>query len=262
MLHRTEESDVHCVLFDECLVEYHAAKGGTYGRCFTTLSTCEDSLDTEDELYSLLVDQFAHNQEDNNALEAYMLSSNQNQTTLNNQSYSVIGSEADTSFTGALFPSAITSIAPTATTSTVNTTPSLDTSIEENSSFLSQKKHDIIITTPSREFLPPNTSRFVYCIDGFPCFPTAFQTELFFPKEPDELSNANIEDTPVVPVLTRSDGELEEASRRRKIASANYGCQSSNQRRCLWQLPKLMASHVLGTWLVSFIGTLVIYLFL
>ena len=64
---------------------------------------------------------------------------------------------------------------------------------------------------------------------------------MLFRSEPDKLSVIlNQVDSPV---LTRSDREIDESNRRRKLAVSQRGLH--NQRRCLWQLPKLMVSpHV------------------
>jgi len=93
-----------------------------------------------------------------------------------------------------------------------------------------------IITAPPRTDLPVGV-QFVYCVDGNPCFPHRLNKTLFLPREPDcwlvEMSK-----TSPNPSLSRSEREVEEANRRRKSATSYRGFQT--QKRCLWQLPKLM----------------------
>ena len=102
-----------------------------------------------------------------------------------------------------------------------------------------------LVTAPSSKHLPSG-SRYVYCIDGSPCFPQLLNTGMFYPAEPECLS-ADFLEVPV-PVLTRSDRELDVSKLRRKLAVSHRGVQ--RQRRCLFQLPKLMGSHVLNTMLM------------
>eukprot|EP00979_Chaetoceros_neogracilis_P011855 scaffold3011_cov133-Chaetoceros_neogracile.AAC.4 len=60
---------------------------------------------------------------------------------------------------------------------------------------------------------------------------------MFFPEQPDVLS-AEFDKIPV-PALTRSDREIDDSNRRRKLAISHRGLQ--RQRHCMFQLPKLMA---------------------
>ena len=103
-----------------------------------------------------------------------------------------------------------------------------------------------LVTGPSRENLQ-HGQRYIYCIDGNPCFPHKFNESLFFPKEPESWL-VEMSKTPD-PLLARSEKEMEEADRRRRLATSHCGFQKQN-RRCLWQLPKLMGSHLLGAWLL------------
>jgi hypothetical protein len=102
-----------------------------------------------------------------------------------------------------------------------------------------------LITAPTHEGLPPG-QKYMYCVNGNPCFPHSFKDERFLPREPEswlvEMSKSTS------PLLARSERELEEATRRRRLATSYRGFQA--QRRCLWQLPKLMGSHALGAWLL------------
>jgi hypothetical protein len=92
-----------------------------------------------------------------------------------------------------------------------------------------------LVTVPSKRNLPPG-HRYVYCIDGHPHFPEEMDIEMFYPKEPDILS-AEFGNVPV-PILIRSDRELEVSNRRKKLSASRRGVHM--QRRCLFQLPKLM----------------------
>ena len=58
----------------------------------------------------------------------------------------------------------------------------------------------------------------------------------FSPSEPDVLSAHFAEIS--VPVLTRSDRELDDTRRREKMIMSHRGMRKP--RRCLWQLPKIM----------------------
>ena len=101
------------------------------------------------------------------------------------------------------------------------------------------------VTGPTKENLPRG-QRFIYCIDGNPCFPHRFDHSLFLPNEPESWL-VEMSKTPN-PILARSEKELEDADRRRRQATSQNGFQK--QRRCLWQLPKLLGSHFLGAWLL------------
>jgi hypothetical protein len=92
-----------------------------------------------------------------------------------------------------------------------------------------------LVTAPSKKNLPTG-NRYVYCEGGHPHFPQELDTKLFYPEEPDTLT-AEFGEVPV-PILTRSDHELDDSNRRRKLAISRKGTQ--RQRRCLFQLPKLM----------------------
>lgn len=184
---RTEASDVRCLLFDECLTEFHSSKV-PYGR----LSRYgETSGYMKGKRYDLLVDQCA--------ADVY-----------------------DCVVEGDEISSAEVSIL---------TAHTLDGTTMINSS-------GDIVTAPSRKNLPIGT-RYVYCIDGHPHFPQKLDAEMFYPTEPESLS-ANI-DEQSVPILTRSDREIDVSKIRRKLAVTQRGVQ--RQRRCLFQLPKVMVSH-------------------
>jgi hypothetical protein len=186
---RTEASDVQCLLFDECLNEFHSSTL-PFGRM-------TDDIDLEDGddpySYNLLVDQCAAEPFD-------------------------CPDQDDTSI-------AETSLLTTHT----------------DHGFLINNSGDLV-TAPSRKNLPPG-QRYVYCLNGHPHFPQTLDSDMFYPQEPLILS-ADLVQAPV-PVLTRSDRELEVSQLRRKLAVSHRGVQ--RQRRCLFQLPKLMVSHTLET---------------
>lgn len=205
---RTEASDVHCLLFDECVAEFHSSTSiSPYGRLGGDVETVQGTDgETPKMLYSLLVDQ--------SATESFAPGRSFDTD-------SRPGSDTDSS--GQYMSKGPISI-------------SDDFAINATGDW---------VTIPSRQDLPEGC-RYIYCIDGNATFPDRMNPKLYFPRQPEswlvEMS------TLPTPMLTRSEKEIEEADRRRKLATSFRGLQ--NQRRCLWQLPKLMGSHFLGTWLL------------
>lgn len=215
---RTEASDVHCLLFDECIAEFHAATI-PYGRLGGDAEVTGNVLGGAQPhiLYSLLVDQSAT--PPHHADTATLLSNNRSFDTSEGESESALNISK------------------------------LSISLAEQSelqfSECAVNTDGDLVTAPTHEGLPRGTT-FIYCVNGNPCFPHIFETGLFLPQEPEswllEFSKrAN-------PVLARSEREVEEANRRRRLATSYSGLQG--QRRCFWQLPKIMGSHFLGTWLL------------
>jgi hypothetical protein len=205
---RTEASDVHCLLFDECMGEFHSSPV-PYGRLGGDVETVSSpDSDKPQILYSLLVDQ--------SATEPYL-------PIAYDKSFDA-GSDTDSSS----YQMAKGSL------STADMSDKL--SITKNPDFAINPTGDWV-TVPSRQDLIPG-ERFIYCIDGNPSFPDTLNKNLYLPKEPEswlvEMSEA------AAPLLARSDKEVEEAERRRRQATSHRGLQS--QRRCLWQLPKIMVS--------------------
>ena len=207
---RTEASDVHCLLFDESLAEFHAS-AVPYGRLGGDVEVFSPSDKDEPRmLYSLLVDQSATSTHGPSAIAL---------------SRSLDTADGDVgvakSFVSGIDPSEVQFAE-----SALN--PDGD-----------------LVTAPTRLQLP-GRRKYTYCIDGNPCFPHAFQSDLFLPKEPEswlvEVSKSTS------PLLARSEREVEEANLRRRMATSHRGFQA--QRRCMWQLPKLMGSHFLGSWLL------------
>lgn len=210
---RTEASDFHCVLFDDCLSEFHSSTV-PYGRLGGDVETIT-APDGEDPqvLFSLLVDQCATelHTETTDISVSDITSRDGNKSAI----FSVDGSETESHISPPY--------------SQVSASRSVEPSL-----FSAGGDH---VTAPSRRNLS-EYQRFVYCIDGNPCFPNKLRKDLFYPSEPDKLSVIlNQVDSPV---LTRSDREMDESNRRRKLAVSQRGLH--NQRRCLWQLPKLMVS--------------------
>jgi len=210
---RTEASDVHCLLFDECLVEFHSSSI-PYGRLGGDVEAVQGEDGASPQmLYSLLVDQ-----------SCAMPSSNDQGSIAPNRSMDA--SDADSNFSLNL-----------------SRASAADSSIKFSESVVNGAG-DVISVPPRQDLLPGQV--FIYCRDGNPCFPHQLRKELLLPLEPlswkIEMSKSQN------PLLARSERELEEANRRRKMATSNRGLQ--NQRRCMWQLPKLMGSHFLGSWLL------------
>jgi dDENN domain len=239
---RTEDSDVHCLLFDECLTEYHSATV-PYGRLGGDVETVVSNDNSQPHmLYSLLVDQSAA------APYGGLPAGNTPQDHLNltgDRSSADDGSrfagdsDFDTSSFGLGKPSmsATTDISDSKTGNKLTLDGSDLTSINNSESALTATTAaGDIITAPSRTDLPEGL-QFIYCVDGNPCFPHQLDPRLFLPREPDswliELSK-----TAPNPALARSEREVEEANRRRRSATSSRGFHT--QKRCLWQLPKLM----------------------
>jgi len=185
---RTEASDVRCLLFDECVAEFHSSKL-PYGRLGESVAYSINDAHERVPTYSLLVDQCAAD-----ASELTLPESDD----ISNSDISHLTSFAD--------------------------------------DFMLNNSGDLV-TAPSRKYLPIGC-RYLYCVDGNPCFPQKLDTRMFHPREPERLS-ADLAQVHI-PVLTRSDRELDESRRRRKLAGSRRGAQK--QRRCLLQLPKLMVS--------------------
>lgn len=186
---RTEASDIHCVLFDECLTEYHSTKTpyGLRGNGDLLVDQCATEPDV------LL------NEEDSSFIA---------KSEFDDKSFSQPGSDTAT-----------------------------HASFDSEVPFALNNSGDIV-TVPSITGLQSN-SRFVYCIDGQPSFPTSFCRAHFFPNEPELLCTDSNESP--APILTRSDREKEEATRLLNTMISRRGPQK--QHRCLWQLPKFMVSH-------------------
>lgn len=211
---RTEASDVHCLLFDECLAEFHSSPS-PYGRLGSDVENT-NSTGQPEMLYSLLVDQSA------------TIQAGSDQTIiLGNRSMDA--SEADSSFSFNV--------------SKVSGSYTDITSLKYSESVTNSVGD--LITLPSRQGLPLQ-SVFVYFMDGNPCFPHLLNSSYLLPKEPDSWLLETWKSP--LPLLARNDRELDEAHRRRRVATSHRFLH--NQRRCLWQLPKLMGSHVLGSWLL------------
>ena len=216
---RTEASDVHLLLFDECLQEYHASTV-PYGRLGGDVETIIDKETGKQQmLYSLLVDQSA-----------------------SSESHSVV--RHDRSFDGDSRGQG----SETDNSSGHHMNKSLNSDVTDRllrySEFGINASGDWV-TVPSRKDIPQG-SCFIYCVDGNPAFPDRLNPNLYVPRQPEswlvEISTAP------TPMLTRSGLEKDEAERRRKFSTSYRGLHS--QRKCLWQLPKLMGSHFLGTWLL------------
>jgi hypothetical protein len=206
---RTEASDVHCLLFDECLAEFHSTPI-PYGRLGGDVETVQGEGDEPPyPIYSLLVDQCA---------------------TILNQSLSMNNSFDTDSRHGSETDSSVQHANKTSQINSSDATERLALSAE----FAINTAGDWV-TFPSRRGLP-DEARFLYCLDGNPVFPDILDPNFYVPRQPEswlvEVS------TMPTPMLTRSEKEVEEAARRRKLATTYRGLQT--QRRCLWQLPKLM----------------------
>jgi rubredoxin len=221
---RTEASDVHLLLFDECLQEYHSSSV-PYGRLGGDVETIMNKETGKSQmLYSLLVDQAAEESRSVISVSHSFDGDSRGQ-----------GSDTDNS-SGRHMSKSITSDA--------------TDRLMKFSEFGVNSSGDWV-TKPSRKDIPNNVC-FTYCVDGNPTFPDKLNQCFYVPRQPEswlvEMSTTS------TPMLTRSRPEKEEAERRRRFSTSYRGLHS--QRKCLWQLPKLMGSHFLGTWLLC-IPTLV-----
>ena len=207
---RTEASDVHCVLFDECLAEYHSSNV-PYGR----LTQIQGDVDSHRRMdYDLLVDQCATEPD-------LRLDDDESSFLARSDVNKSVGNDNDASTQSSSFYA----------DSSISDTPSLD----KDSSFAINSCGDIV-TCPSTAHLPQN-ARYSYCVDGNGFFLTAFNRSNFLPMEPDVLETESSE-TPA-PILTRSEREREEAIRMFNMTVSRRGMQS-----CLWQIAKFMVSRV------------------
>mmetsp|Transcript_29663 Transcript_29663/g.71384 ORF Transcript_29663/g.71384 Transcript_29663/m.71384 type:complete len:1767 (+) Transcript_29663:2-5302(+) len=152
---RTEASDVHCLLFDECVVEYHSSiSHSPYGRLGGEVESLQSPDDTSPQLlYSLLVDQSA-----SEARHPKM--------EITGDADSKHGSETDSS--------------------------AQHSEKTDNGDFALNATGDWVTVPSVRDI--PSTSRFVYCIDGNTTFPDHLNADLYFPGEPEswlvEMSTA------------------------------------------------------------------------
>jgi hypothetical protein len=215
---RTEASDVHLLLFDECLQEFHSASI-PYGRLGGDVETIVNKETGKSQmLYSLLVDQAADEARSAISLSRSFDGDSRGQ-----------GSDTDNS-SGYHMGKSITS-------------EGKDRLIRF-SEFAINASGDWV-TIPSRRDVPDNAC-FTYCVDGNPTFPDKLNKCFYVPRQPESWL-VEMSTTPT-PMLTRSGPEKEEAERRRRFSTSYRGLHS--QRKCLWQLPKLLGSHFLGTWLL------------
>jgi dDENN domain len=215
---RTESSDVHLLLFDECLQEYHSSTV-PYGRLGGDVESVYDKDTGKSHmLYSLLVDQAATESHAGLRLErSFDADSGGQSSDADNSSGHQMNKSLNSDVTDRLIRY-----------SEFGINPSGDW-----------------VTLPSNKDVA-HGSCFIYCVDGNPTFPDRLNPGLFVPRQPEswliEMSTAP------TPMLTRSGVERDEAERRRKFSTSYRGMHS--QRKCLWQLPKLMGSHFLGAWLL------------
>ena len=239
---RTEDSDVHCLLFDECITEF-ASTPMPYGRLGNDVETVVSSDQSQPHmLYSLLVDQSAsapYNGIPNSHTNNISLIDPSN-TMLDKSSVGDLSRDgADSDFDSSSYPFSKPSMSATTDISDrLTQRGALDSSDNlslRNSESMITPTGDIV-TAPPRTDLPVGVN-FVYCVDGNPCFPHRLNKSLFLPSEPDSWLVEMSKIAPN-PSLARSEREVEEANRRRKSALSYRGLHT--QKRCLWQLPKLM----------------------
>lgn len=244
---RTEDSDLRIAMFDECLAEFHSAPM-PYGRLGGDVETVLSSDSSHPHmLYSLLVDQSASapfNSLPTGNIPGSALQDESNIRMTNNNGDELSqdggGSDFDTSSSFSLGKpslSAVTDISERLIHR--GTMDSSDLLSIKNSESVMTPTGDVI-TAPPRTDLPVGI-QFIYCVDGNPCFPHRLNKRLFLPREPDSWL-VEMSKTAPAPSLARSEREVDEANRRRKSAISYRGFQA--QKRCLWQLPKLMVGYL------------------
>lgn len=206
---RTEASDVHCMLFDECLAEYHCSKV-SFGRLSCDIGSHKHDDDIR---YFLLIDQCATEPD-------LLLDDDESSLTRSDLYNKSVMNDNETS------TQASSGYADSAISDT--------TSIEKETQAAINESGDIV-SIPSIAHLPPN-AQFGYCVDGYPSFPTKFDRKLFLPAEPEFLE-AESAQLPA-PILLRSERERDDAIRLLNTTVSRRGPQK--QHRCLWQLAKFM----------------------
>ena len=216
---RTEASDVHCMLFDECVAEFHSSTI-PYGRLGGDVAHVLGDDGKKHLVYNLLVDECA--------TEPDVLVDDDEPASPGRS-----GLHSNKSFDD---------------TATQTTSRSYEESIssEIGSSIFAVNQSGDIVTIPSSAYLNPNAG-YVYCLDGSPSFPTKLDRELFLPKEPDVLAADTSEVAPSS--LIRSERERQDANRLFKMTISKRGA-AQKRHRCQWQLAKFMGSQFLGVWLM------------
>lgn len=239
---RTEASDVHFLLFDECLAEFHSS-AIPYGRLGGDVETIHSPDHAHPQMmYSLLVDQFAAVPYNNHQMPAPSITSSlHDHLNSGNCDSSKSGEHSDFDSTSdVLAKSSLSSTADVSNRiSSSEMVPDQSDVVSINYSMSTTNAFGDVITAPTRQDLPAGI-RFIYCLDGNPCFPHRLNKNFFLPREPDSMLVEMSTNLPS-PNLARSEREVEEANRRRKTATSYRGFQT--QRRCLWQLPKLMVCN-------------------
>eukprot|EP00986_Skeletonema_menzelii_P013803 scaffold8428_cov151-Skeletonema_menzelii.AAC.1 len=219
---RTEASDVHCMLFDECIAEFHSSTI-PYGRLGGDVAHVLGDDGKKHLVYNLLVDECATEPD-------------------------VLVDDDDPPSPGRSGLHSNKSFDDTATQTTSRSYEESITSEPGSDSVFAVNQSGDIVTIPSAAHLNPNAG-YVYCLDGSPSFPTKFDRELFLPKEPNVLAADTSEVAPSS--LIRSEREREDANRLFNMTVSKRGPRETQKRhRCLWQLAKYMGSQFLGAWLM------------
>lgn len=209
---RTEASDVHCMFFDECLIDFYSSTE-PYGR----LNAAPPTEDMPRLAYDLLVDQCCTERDqvvDDGDSSIFARSDLFEKSIF-------AGGDSETQATSGYAES------------TISDTSSLD---RDGGSIAVNSTGDLV-TMPSTAHLL--NEKFNYCANSSPSFPTRFDDALFLPREPDSLATELSEVPP--PILIRSDREREESTRVCNSTVSRSGPQK--QHRCLWQLAKFMVSY-------------------
>jgi hypothetical protein len=219
---RTEASDVHCMLFDECIAEFHSSTI-PYGRLGGDVAHVLGDDGKKHLVYHLLVDECATEPD-------------------------VLVDDDEPGPPGRSGLRGNKSFDDTATQTTSRSYEESITSETDRDSIFAVNQSGDIVTIPSAAHLNPNAG-YVYCLDGSPSFPTKFDRELFLPKEPDVLAADTFVVSPSS--LIRSEREREDANRLFNMTISKRGPRGAQKRhRCLWQLAKFMGSQFLGAWLM------------
>ena len=238
---RTESSDMHCLLFDECLAEYHSVQNRPYGRLG---SDCVISDEVGETVYSLLIDQCSSEPIQTKSLETTNMKkgiSSQDNDSFPHENSSI---DKTLSFAESSISATFSATRHNKVVAESGDKVGLSEQFTNSSWTNNHSSHTHILMSPDKRDLP--SVRFSYFVDGQPCFPHKFNSSLFYPSEPKNVLSEIKPDN--LSYVIRSGNEISESDRRRNAASTRRGLHS--KRRCLWQLPKIMASHVLGAWLM------------
>jgi len=186
---RTEASDVHCLLFDDCLQKFHS-NPVPYGRLGSDLIEVNNpGPDEHRYMYSLLVDQCAALEHNTPAVIRNKSFDTEGEVSMNASKVSLSGTYG------------------TCAETQVNADGDL-------------------ISAPTLQELPPGGS-FSYIVGGLPSFPDTLCNNYFLPSQPNTFHMDTADSSGSV--LTRSPAELEDCNRRKRSAVSQNSNKSQSR---------------------------------